>query len=439
MRFFSVHNNRVRRFLSFPFYLVSAVLGLAQGLVAQDDADPGQWKAHAHTPFEAQLDALQVTDANLDEKPDLLISLREPNSFGIGLNAISAERKDLPWRFLPLTPTEEKEEERAHYGRAQALTLNPGQSPAIILPAANQGAMVYLAPSGGLSEFLSPKNWNRFQLAGGEQQQVVPLRYSVKGDFVGDDKPEVVMASDERGKSGVFLLKPGNAFWMPGYWDVRMLNGDVITRTPAAQDMDEDGDTDIVYLPQGGKPKDLAWLENPGETADPSQAWEIHTFSSPQAFITSLHAADFEHPDVPAPVRLVASDLTGNILYFYRENGEWAGKVIHTLKLVARGSRTDYMVLADMDGNGELDVLANCRTQSGDPAEGYLVWFPVSTPADTVITADNSHRVARIDHGDPAPIFDTGDFDADGDLDVIADLARRNANAQLVWFENPGS
>ncbi|MEM7306471.1 MAG: VCBS repeat-containing protein [Planctomycetota bacterium] len=181
----------------------------------------------------------------------------------------------------------------------------------------------------------------------------------------------------------------------------------------AAEDFDGDGDLDV--LAASLLDDTVAWYENTDG---------LGSFGAPRVIaLTSdeprdAHAADLDGDgDVDV---LVASSDDGKVAWF--ENLDGLGNFGAEDVLDAGLVGAQAVLPADVDGDGDTDVLAAATTAS------TIVWYENLDglggfgAAQTVALTTNQ-----------APDLGAADLDGDGDLDVFS-----RANSQPLWVENTG-
>lgn len=197
----------------------------------------------------------------------------------------------------------------------------------------------------------------------------------------------------------------------------------------AAVDLDGDGDLDLTSsdIRAGGENSCLFWYRNEGKG-------EFRQF-----VIGQNHSAWFERHaigDINADGRpdvLVVDNNNGRLLWFANNPdpaaGPWQDHVLTT-----DCPRAYDVVLVDLDGDGDLDAASSGYTS------GQVNWYE-NPGANGWAQPWPRHT---IDHAMPeARTIRAGDFDRDGDVDLLASAAAQPDNStglqsHLVWYENPG-
>jgi hypothetical protein len=212
------------------------------------------------------------------------------------------------------------------------------------------------------------------------------------GDLNGDGRPDVVTRPHGGGGTNAWFQAA------PTVW-VRLVVGDDPGEGTALGDIDGDGDLDIAH--------NGVWLENPLPAGGLSAPWPRHEFAPGAPHDVGVLVADIDG-DGRNDLVLAPSESAGRPFVWYESatprTGPWTAHVIdpavsyfHTFKA------------ADMDGDGDLDLVTAEMHQSSDPDEvsvyrsegGGLAW------SKQVVATTGSHNLRVADIG------------SDGDIDII--------------------
>lgn len=160
----------------------------------------------------------------------------------------------------------------------------------------------------------------------------------------------------------------------------------------------------------------VAWLNRGGAPA----SWRQVTITEDFAGGTSIHPADV---DGDGDLDLVgAAQTPGHRIAWWRNDGDvWTGFVVDDRFPVACN-----LDVADLDGDGDPDVVSTSW------AAGELAWWQ-NEGGDPV--AWTKHRLLTVFLG--AHSAEVGDFDGDGDLDLVATAA--NAGRVTVLSNDGGA
>lgn len=239
-------------------------------------------------------------------------------------------------------------------------------------------------------------------------------------DMDGDLDQDLVVASQS---DGVHWIE--NASGDGSIWIKRVVDAEVNTSGLRVDDMDADGDVDIL-AGIAGSPDSVSWWQN----VDGSGVnWQKHiVVETPEvASWQSVEAADIDGDGDLDIIAADYDDLAGHIHGIaWWENPDSVGGAWTKHDIAESFDAALSITAVDMDSDGDLDVMAAASSNfnahgnevawwSNDGFGGGWTKFEIedSTPTPTSV----------------AP----GDLDGDGDLDV---LVTSFDNEQLAWYEN---
>ncbi|MGR3318272.1 MAG: FG-GAP-like repeat-containing protein [Candidatus Anammoxibacter sp.] len=174
-----------------------------------------------------------------------------------------------------------------------------------------------------------------------------------------------------------------------------------------AVDLDGDGDIDILSASQGDDT--IAWYENDGAT---NPSFTIRTITTNNTRAWSLYAADL---DMDGDIDVLSSG------WWYENDG--AVNPSFTLGTITTISNANVHPVADIDGDGDMDVLI---TRSEDE----ILWF------ENDGAANPSFTLGTITVSEGVILAFPADVDGDGDMDVLSGINNGNG---IVWHENDGA
>jgi len=252
----------------------------------------------------------------------------------------------------------------------------------------------------------------------------LPGAYDVTlGDFDKDGDLDVAASSWTRGRRFVWFANPGDGKFDQA-WTTHLIAADLVeTRTVDVADVNRDGYVDLLASDTGGAL--LVWYENPAKDAKTS--WRIHTIDDHTKGPTHGHVSDMDGDgDLDVVMALgmrpgIAPRDEHHVAWYENVGKPGLGARWEKHK-IGNVIGAFEAACGDLDGDDDLDVVVT----GWDP--GQLVWFENMSASTTwrrhVLKANwvraNSVIIA--------------DLDGDGRLDIAA-TAERGAN-EFRWWHN---
>lgn len=247
------------------------------------------------------------------------------------------------------------------------------------------------------------------------------------GDVDGDGRPDVVIVKNLFGDVLWFrnsgTPKDGQ-LWKRHEITKGKLKG---AYDVALADFDGDGDLDVAAS-SWRLSNNFVWFENDGTPADGE--WTMRIIEADVAETRMIRAADI---DGDGDADLVGAAREEPVICWFENSGDPAR--IGWKKHIIDGESVQpiHGELVDFDQDGDLDlVMALGMGFSGDPDAEQLAWY--ENDGSPKIGAWKKHLIESGLTG--AFEAATGDFDGDGDLDIV--LTIWNGAGAVLWFENPG-
>ncbi len=249
--------------------------------------------------------------------------------------------------------------------------------------------------------------------------------------------PESVFAADLDGDGDLDVLSASlgddKIAWYENEGDRSFGTQRIITtgadqaQTVLATDLDGDGDADVLW---SAKYEDnIAWFPNTDGNGNFGEQRVINR-NEEQAAPTSalsIHPADLDG-DGDLDVFAATQSLDPNVLFdeqvFWFENTDGAGTFSGPRGI---GDQAESTFVADLDGDGDLDVLAAARYDSMF-GEDKIVWYENTDGTGRF----GGEKEISIEQATVSSVL-AADIDSDGDADVLWTTHRT-----IAWFENDG-
>ncbi len=180
-------------------------------------------------------------------------------------------------------------------------------------------------------------------------------------------------------------------------------------------DLDGDGDTDILAAAR--EDDSVTWFENDG-----NENFTMHSIGAGVSRAREAIAVDL---DDDGDMDVLSAAPGSNIIYWYENDGE-ENFTSHEL---ATGLDQVYSIFPkDLDGDGDIDVV------SANTSDDTINWLENDGEQNF-----SRHIIYTSAFGTDPRAVSTGDFDNDGDIDVVAAIPANSINDRIVWFENDGN
>lgn len=192
------------------------------------------------------------------------------------------------------------------------------------------------------------------------------------------------------------------------------------------EDIDGDGDEDIVTSDRKGPSRGCHWLENPGAGALQQKPWQQHAIGTGNREVMFLDLSDFDGDGLSDVV--VPNRPQQTLLYQRLPGAKVAWKTTELPFPTGVGAGKSATVV-DVDLNGESDIVLSF--EKSQKLSG-LVWMSRDAQAK-----DGGWRFHEISGpiGTKFDLVQPYDMDGDGDMDLITCEERENLG--VIWYENP--
>lgn len=244
-------------------------------------------------------------------------------------------------------------------------------------------------------------------------------------DNDGDKDIIAYLTSSSSNSTGIMVLKNnGNGFDPPLTFTYPTKN----IQSIRAVDMDYDGDLDfLIYLgvSTATHPKGMYWLENTDGQGDFSV---IHPVNLPNVSSKHFEIGDFNNDGLTDIIYTYTSSITVPTqlrVVTINTDGTLSTPIILHQPVTAMAF--GFVKLVDLDGDGDLDILAEYETTWG-VSTNFFVWFE-NLGNDSVVHHPIYSNIPKID-----PLAFIEDMNADGKPDFVTTYPSK----EIVWYQNLG-
>jgi hypothetical protein len=193
------------------------------------------------------------------------------------------------------------------------------------------------------------------------------------------------------------------------------------------EDIDRDGDLDILTSDRKGPGRGVLWLENPGPAIADAGHWTPHPVGASHREVMFLDMADLDGDN---RLDVIIAVKPRDVIWLRQPvdtRQPWPSRAVTLPDSIGTAKAVG---LGDIDLDTNLDVVFSCEEARG--AKLGVVWFPAT--ALTGGTAPQLHNISGAD-GTKFDRLELIDLDRDGDLDVIT--TEESENLGVIWYENP--
>ena len=196
-----------------------------------------------------------------------------------------------------------------------------------------------------------------------------------------------------------------------------------------ADDVDNDGDIDVILTDRKGETRGLKWLERPAANrVSDSSAWKEHIIGGTDKEVMFAVLRDL---DQDGAKDILVTTRNGTTELFRRlpnsPDPKWE---THTVPNPFGYKHSKSIACADLNRDGRFDLVQTLRpTMPNGPAVGLMKCVGKPFSATWTVTDIGGSDGSKFD------LIEAVDLDRDGDQDLVT--CEEVANLGVVWYENP--
>ena len=270
-------------------------------------------------------------------------------------------------------------------------------------------------------EILQDDKWETaaFPATAGRQMWM----YALPKEIDGRHGPDIVTGSKGKGAAVGWLEAPEDPRKVAD-WKWHLLEEAGWIMSLIAADMDGDGDEDVLVSDRRGEQRGVYWLEYPGaEAARLGAEWKRHEIGGGEREVLFLSRGDLDQDG-----RVDVIGIEKRAVLWFRSTGDgWEERVIPLPEGVGGGKST---AVGDVDGDGRNDLVFSCEGAKGTlSGMRWLSWEKSPQDGEWI-----SHEIGGPE-GVKYDLVVLHDVDGDGDLDVLC--CEEVDQLGVFWYENP--
>lgn len=365
----------------------------------------GGWPMHIIDQSSRGADGVRLADVNKDGLPDIVTGWEEGGDIRIAINP-GIDKVAKEWSSFSTGRVNDPED-------------------AVLVDLDGDGRLDVLSCTEGKDRSVYV-HWNPGEDSSGDwETQPVPAlageaawMFCLPLPIMRQDKTDLVIGSkNPNGQLG--WLETSGAPRDLAAWQWHTLRASGWIMSLIAEDMDGDGDQDILFSDRRGPVSGVYWLERTEDLT----VWPEHEVGARESEVMFITTGDLDGDgdrDIAAAVK------PRDIVLLLREDQQGAQWRTETVTFSDSYGTSKAVRIADIDQDGQPDLAVTC-----EQAETTSGVFWLSRNADGTW---RDHDIAGAP-GIKYDLIEPIDLDGDGDLDIVT-CEEREIDA-VIWYENP--
>ncbi len=385
--------------------LLPIIVILASPAGAQDGARGVAWKRHTIDASSRGADGVRLADANGDGLGDIVTGWEQGGVVRVCLHP-GRDKVRAPWPSVTVGKAGNVED---------AAFVDLDGDGALDVVSSCEGTtrtvFVHWAPK-ERSKILDPAAWRTEELPGSKGIRM--WMYSIPLQVDGRNGVDLVVGSKGPNAWIGWFESPLNPRRL-GDWQWHPLREVGWVMSLLVDDMDGDGDEDVVFSDRKGPRRGCYWLENP--------LWTERQICAEGREAMFVAPADLDQDGLKD---VLVAVKPGEIIFARRLGRDGRSWESRPIRMPEEAGTAKAVAVGDIDLDGKTDVVFSCeealRGKSG------VMYMARRDPYWEV------REVSGMD-GVKYDLVELLDLDGDGDLDVLT--CEEITNLGVIWYENP--
>lgn len=401
--------------------LIAFTLLLSVGEAVAVDPAGSPWPCHVIDASSRGADGVKLADINGDGLMDIATGWEEGGVTRVYLNP-GPEKSKSNWPSVTVGKTPSVEDavfsDLDGDGAMDVVSCCEGKIRSIF---------VHWAPK-NRDDLLSAAKWKQATLRESQKQA---QKWMFAWPIQMDGRNGVDLIAGSKGKNAQigWFKAPKNGRNPGGYtWHAMSQAGWIMSIWK--QDMDGDGDIDVVVSDRRGALCGCRWLENPGIGAAQTQPWNNHFMGARNKEVLSMALGDLDRDGLQDAV-VAVKDM--KILFLKRLDPTGLKWQTHVISADFNAGNTRAVRLTDVNRDKQPDLIFT--TWNAQDKHGVLWLEYKQTPVEQQWVP---HRISGVEKGIKYDRIEMLDLDGDDDLDLLTCEERQGGRGiGVFWYENP--